>query len=267
MRWWEMGRRKISLMKALTELLLLQGDDLGDNPRLRHFGGEMCDVELAISRRTEREILRILARRAEPRRFVAFVYIPRMRQAYGPRPVRGWTRDHLVETCGYTELSGKWLQGSGNVVAQPMPRGGVRLMAKCPLCQRCRRKLYIGPGGVRCRKCLGLRYTSQYGYRQRRSITAAQEHAWTQRYLDACELANQRIELATAEAELRWITSCLGMLAEGRSKEPDALDAAIVDVLTEGRSRVLDEMREACIVELRQRRAELQDEIARRKVA
>lgn len=212
-----MGRRKISLMKALTELLLLQRDDVGDNPRLRHVGGEMCDIELAISRRTEREILRILARRAKPRRFVAFVYIPRMRQAYGPRPVRGWTREQLVETCGYTEVSGKWLQGSGNVVAQPMPKGGMRLMAKCPACQQVRRKLYIGPLGVRCRKRLGLRYTSQYGYRQRRRVTAAQDRAQAQRICEATTEAMLRVDLAEAEAVmalLRMQTELLAMLHE-----------------------------------------------------
>jgi hypothetical protein len=108
------------------------------------------------------------------------------RRPYGRRP-----RSHpLVEDMGYwgmrytpywwtfpeyraldreRERERTWREGdldgggSPRTKAVPMPHGGVRYLFRCPLCNRWRQHLYnMTALSFLCRRCLGLRYKSQY---------------------------------------------------------------------------------------------------------
>lgn len=73
----------------------------------------------------------------------------------------------LIEDPGqgtsYTHLPASWFDGTRAI---PMPRGGYRYLASCPLCARWVKTLYLFDGGWQCRHCAGLRYPSQYSGRR-----------------------------------------------------------------------------------------------------
>jgi hypothetical protein len=74
--------------------------------------------------------------------------------------------------------------------AVPMPHGGVRYLYRCPLCLSWRQHLYnMVACSFLCRRCLGLRYRSQYIGRR---VDASKER-----------IAEARLILAREEAAIR----------------------------------------------------------------
>jgi hypothetical protein len=74
--------------------------------------------------------------------------------------------------------------------AVPMPHGGVRYLYRCPLCSSWRQHLYnMAALSFLCRRCLGLRYRSQYIGRR---VDASKER-----------IEEARVILERAEAAIR----------------------------------------------------------------
>lgn len=72
-----------------------------------------------------------------------------------------------IEECGCPHTPAYWTERPyrlmGKVRAIPMPHGGVRYLYRCNLCASWRARLFNPWATVFvCRKCMGLRYRSQY---------------------------------------------------------------------------------------------------------
>jgi hypothetical protein len=131
------------------------------------------------------------------------------RRPYGRRPQsHPWVEDRAYWAKQYTpywwldapyraldrERERTWRPGDldglpPRTKAVPMPHGGERYLFRCPLCSRWRRHLYNMAACVFvCRRCLGLRYKSQYIGRR---LDASRER-----------LQEARVVLARAEAAI-----------------------------------------------------------------
>ncbi|HEX9412751.1 MAG TPA: hypothetical protein VF916_04550 [Ktedonobacterales bacterium] len=132
------------------------------------------------------------------------------RRPYGRRPhSHAWVEDPEFWSKQYTpywwldpwqraldrERERTWRSGdldgyAPRTRAIAMPHGGVRYLFRCPLCQSWRQHLYnVVACSFLCRRCLGLRYRSQYIGRR---VDASRE-----RLLEA------RVILERAEAAIR----------------------------------------------------------------
>lgn len=126
------------------------------------------------------------------------VYIPQKRGLLGPRH-----RLKLAEVerpFDYHALPARWLHehhAGIETVEQAMPKGGRRIMARCPQCRALRRELYVTPF-LRCRVCAGKFYLSRDGYRPRSRLTTEQQEAFERRFAHAIELITikQSMDLA-----------------------------------------------------------------------
>ncbi len=105
------------------------------------------------------------------------------RRPYGRRPhslpwvedVGYWGKQHVPYHWTFPEyraidraLERTWHEGdldgyAPRTKAVPLPPGGVRYLYRCPLCMSWRQHLYnMVACSFLCRRCLGLRYRSQY---------------------------------------------------------------------------------------------------------
>lgn len=144
------------------------------------------------------------------RRYVARIYIPRQRGLLGPRH-----RLKLAEVehpFDYHALTARWLHGHQagvETVAQAMPKGGTRIMARCPQCLALRRDLYVTPF-LRCRVCCGKFYRSRDGYRPRSRLTEAHRQAFE----DRLEFAEYQVALKGVIAVARSMASLFTYFAQ-----------------------------------------------------
>jgi hypothetical protein len=132
------------------------------------------------------------------------------RRPYGRRPqshpwvedVGYWGKQHVPYHWTFPEyraidraLERSWEPGdlggdAPRTKAVPMPHGGERYLFRCPLCSNWRQHLYNMAACVFvCRRCLGLRYRSQYIGRR---VDASNER-----------LEEARVTLERAEAVIR----------------------------------------------------------------
>ena len=126
------------------------------------------------------------------------IYIPQQRGLLGPRH-----RLKLAEVerpFDYHTLPARWLHerhAGIDTVEQAMPKGGRRIMARCPQCLQLRRELYVTPF-LRCRVCAGKFYLSRDGYRPRSRLTDAERQAFDERREFAEYLVVLRCQVAAA---------------------------------------------------------------------
>jgi hypothetical protein len=132
------------------------------------------------------------------------------RRPYGRRPqshpwvedVGYWGKQHVPYHWTFPEyraidraLERTWKPGdldgqAPRTKAVPMPHGGVRYLYRCPLCMSWRQHLYnMVACSFLCRRCLGLRYRSQYIGRR---VDASRER-----------IEEARVALERAEAAIR----------------------------------------------------------------
>lgn len=160
--------------------------------------------------------------------------MPKRRQPYGRRA----DSCDLVGDPRYHAYPAAELAGPKRMI--PMPGGrGARWLIRCPKCGAWRKELFIIAGSELrwCRRCLGLRYPSQYTRRRAEAsperldelldaALRARSADVAERRMDrleaayatwqARELAHQRRVLADVD---RFITACERDLANERSAE------------------------------------------------
>jgi hypothetical protein len=170
----------------------------------------------------------------KPKEHIHGVYLPRMREAYGPRWSSGWTLDAFMEQRSYGKIQAKHLRHSSlTCVEQSMPKGGRRWRVECPGCHQLRTALYVdGLAGLRCRECLNFRYASQYGYRQRRVNVAARELAWLRRRHEAESEVSLKAMRLISRTVLDVLMIYRAMLASAQREDATEERAGLIVELT-----------------------------------
>jgi hypothetical protein len=147
-----------------------------------------------------------------------------LRRYYRLPPFRRRRQRHTRRACLLTSevtgLGGDWF-GAGEVEHRyiPMPRGGYRMLVRCPRCGRWVLRLYIpdrsGPGSRGpwwCRHCWDIRYPSQF--EGRRPVAAPERMAALIESIRSArsdatqELRFERFDATLDllnERELRWL--------------------------------------------------------------
>lgn len=179
-----------------------------------------------------------MARRAKW--VAAGVYQPALdgRRAYGRRRTSAPLVEDAAGIAVAAHTAPRWLPRR----AVPMPHGGVRMLLACPCCRRWATQLYaltwlarqdVSPRYA-CRRCLGLRYQSQYQGRRpeahrsarqhlaataRTARTAATRERRQRRYLAAVDTHCKRAERGDARRDTAYLLAAAVLLAREVNRE------------------------------------------------